>query len=476
MLIGNLVVALGLASQAEVSRALEDQRRTGRRLREILATDGHPNSTELQRVLGELPEAPRTIDELGINRNIAREVFLKAAAAGIVHNVSSLANELRLPGRVAGELVDEARHNKLIELRPGGANGDFNFILSREGKLGAEAAYANNSYIGPLPVSLEAYEERVRLQSVRAETVSPAVVREVFGDLVIPEHRMRDIGAAANSSKSALLYGPAGNGKTSMAERMGRMFRSFAFVPYAFEVAGQIIQVFDESIHRPIHAVDTDRSHEFSGVTTIVAEDYDRRWVPCRRPFVFAGGELTQEMLDLSFNAISKYYEAPLQVKANNGVLLIDDFGRQIVPPRALLNRWITPMDRQLDYLKLHTGKSFSLPFDALLLFSTNLGPEDIMDPTFLRRIPHKILVSPPDEEDFRAIFAEVAKKAGVDFPDGTVDYVMDRIRQKGMPLAAYQPGFIIGQVVDLRRFLGDDSTVDDRTAIDFGLKNLLTA
>jgi hypothetical protein len=300
-------------------------------------------------------------------------------------------------------------------------------------------------------------------------------VRQVFADLILPEGLIREIGAAANSSKSALLYGPAGNGKTSMAERIGKMFRSFAFVPYAFEVAGQIIQVFDDSVHFPIHEMDTDRSVEFSGVTTIVAEDYDRRWVPCHRPFVFAGGELTQEMLDLSFNSLSKYYEAPLQVKANNGVLLIDDFGRQIVPPRALLNRWITPMDRQLDYLKLHTGKSFSLPFDALLLFSTNLGPEDIMDPTFLRRIPHKISVNPPGEEDFHAIFHAVAKKAGLELFPGMVEYVIERIRGAGVPLAGFQPGFIVGQIIDLRRFMGS-TPVDERTALDFGLKNLLAA
>jgi hypothetical protein len=475
MLIGQLVVALGLASQEEVTRAAAEQRRTGRRLREILTGLSKSNAEELDRVLGTLPETPLTIEELKINRNIARETFLKAAAMAIVHNVSSVANELRLSGRVASDIVNEARQQKLIELRPGGMHGDFNFILSAEGKAQAEAAFSLNSYVGPLPVSLEDYEKRVRMQSVRAETVTPDRVRQVFADLILPEGLIREIGAAANSSKSALLYGPAGNGKTSMAERIGKMFRSFAFVPYAFEVAGQIIQVFDDSVHFPIHEMDTDRSVEFSGVTTIVAEDYDRRWVPCHRPFVFAGGELTQEMLDLSFNSLSKYYEAPLQVKANNGVLLIDDFGRQIVPPRALLNRWITPMDRQLDYLKLHTGKSFSLPFDALLLFSTNLGPEDIMDPTFLRRIPHKISVNPPGEEDFHAIFHAVAKKAGLELFPGMVEYVIERIRGAGVPLAGFQPGFIVGQIIDLRRFMGS-TPVDERTALDFGLKNLLAA
>jgi hypothetical protein len=475
MLIGQLVVALDLASPEEVARAAMDQRRTGRGLREILTGLGKPNAAELDRVLRTLPTSPLSVEELGINRNIARETFLKAAAMAVVHNVSSVANELRLSGRVAAEIVNEARQQKLIELRPGGMHGDFNFVLSVEGKAQADAAFQLNAYVGPLPVSLEDYERRVRMQSVRAETITPERVREAFSDLVMTDSLMRDIGAAANSSKSALLYGPAGNGKTSMAERIGRMFRSFAFVPYAFEVAGQIIQVFDSSVHVPIHEMDTDRSQEFSSATTIVAEDYDRRWVPCHRPFVFAGGELTQDMLDLSFNTLSKYYEAPLQVKANNGVLLIDDFGRQIVPPRALLNRWITPMDRQMDYLKLHTGKSFSLPFDALLLFSTNLGPEDIMDPTFLRRIPHKISVNPPGEEDFHAIFHAVAKKAGLELFPGMVEYVIERIRGAGVPLAGFQPGFIVGQIVDLRRFMGS-TPVDERTALDFGLKNLLAA
>lgn len=467
MLIGQLLVALGLTSQAEIDSALDEQRRVGRRLGEILVARGQVASEDLAQVLTSLPNPPQTLDELGIDRNIIWDTFLKAAATSLATNTSSLARVLCISNRLANLMIDQARDQQLIEMKVSASMTDMHFVLSGKGRIAADTAFMNNSYVGPLPVSLEAYAARVNQQSVRNEIVSPANVSAMFSDMVTSEDRLREIGAAANSSRSALLYGPAGNGKTWIAQRMGKLFRSFIFVPHCFEVAGQIIRVYDPSVHVPIQGPEGAQP-----VSSIIAEDYDRRWVPCRRPFVVTGGELTLEMLDLSFSMIAKFYEAPLQVKANNGAFLIDDFGRQLVGPRALLNRWIVPMDRRVDYLKLHTGKSFLLPFDALLLFSSNLVPEDIMDPAFLRRIPHKIFVDGPDEQQFRKIFRAALTRAGEAVDEDLIEETLAGLKERHVELASFQPAFIVDQIHDLRRYLGNEP-IDKRTLIDFALRNM---
>lgn len=467
MLIGELLVAIGLVSEAEVSAALEEQQLTSRRLGDILVARGALSEADLQRVLGAVPQPPATLDALGVDRGLVWDIFLKSVAAGLVDSPSSLAEQLCIPSHLANQLVDEARAQQLIEMRGGFSIADLSFGLSAKGRAAATIAQAQNGYVGPLPVSLDDYVARVKQQTVRAETVPPSAVAAMYADMVTSEERLREIGAAMNSGKAALIYGPAGNGKTSIAERMGRLLSSFIFVPHCFEVAGQIIRVFDASLHVPLRAADGPRRP-----SSLIVEGFDRRWVACRRPFVVTGGELTLEMLDLGFNALSRFYEAPLQVKANNGVFLIDDFGRQLVDPRALLNRWIVPMERRLDYLKLQSGKSFMLPFDALLLFSSNLVPEDIMDPAFLRRIPYKILVDGPDEAQFRRIFRSVLGKAGLPVEEAMIDEVVTRLRARGLPLAAFQPRFLTDQFVDLRRYLGD-AMITPGEMLDFAMRNL---
>ena len=220
-------------------------------------------------------------------------------------------------------------------------------------------------------------------------------VEKAFANLIVSEEFIHQIGPAINSGRSILLYGPPGNGKTSVAERIGSIFNDTIYIPYCFEVEGQIIKVFDPGIHKRI-----ERNTDGAARGTLRREDFDQRWVPCRRPFIVTGGELTLEMLDLSFNALAKFYEAPLHVKALGGIFAIDDFGRQLVSPEALLNRWIVPLESRVEYLKLHTGKSFSLPFDELVVFSTNLAPRDLMDPAFLRRIPYKLEIGGPTPDD----------------------------------------------------------------------------
>jgi hypothetical protein len=250
-----------------------------------------------------------------------------------------------------------------------------------------------------------------------------------------------------------LLYGPPGNGKSSVASRIAGVFSDVIYVPYAISVEGQIIRVLDASIHLPMTttAASSDDSLSF-----LRQEEFDTRWVPCKRPFVLAGGELTLEMLDLRYDDTGHFYEAPLHVKALGGCFVIDDFGRQLVSPTNLLNRWIVPLESRVDYLKLHTGKTFTIPFDELVIFSTNLEPEDLMDPAFLRRLPYKIEVGAPSLEHFRNILERECARQGLTLRDDAFHFIVHMVKDDmGLDIAGYQPRFIVDQVVATCRFLG---------------------
>jgi predicted ATPase with chaperone activity len=267
-----------------------------------------------------------------------------------------------------------------------------------------------------------------------------------------------------------LLYGPPGNGKSSVAHCLGNVFSDVIYVPYAISIEGQIIRVHDPSVHVPLstHAVNDSNTMSF-----LRHEEYDARWVPCRRPFILAGGELTLEMLDLRYDPNGHFYEAPLHVKALGGCFVIDDFGRQIVSPTNLLNRWIVPLESRVDYLKLHTGKTFTVPFEELIIFSTNLDPEDLMDTAFLRRLPYKIEVGAPSLENYRNIFNNECERRGVTLSDDAFGAIVHMvIEEKGLELAAYHPRFIVDQVVATCRFMGEAPHFEPRF-IEYAINNL---
>jgi hypothetical protein len=291
-----------------------------------------------------------------------------------------------------------------------------------------------------------------------------------LGDLVFEDSIVESVGPALNSGRAILLYGPPGNGKTSVALCFASVFTDVIYVPYAVIVEGQIIRVYDPSLHSLLNP---DPSLEDNQLSFIRSDEYDARWVPCRRPFVVTGGELTLEMLDLRFDPSSNFYEAPLHVKALGGCFVIDDFGRQLVSPKNLLNRWIVPLEGRFDYLKMHSGKSFTIPFEELVIFSTNLEPEDLMDAAFLRRIPYKIEVAGPSVELYNRIFEMECQRQGLTPPDELFDLIVDKItRGKGLELAAYQPRFIVDQVVATCRFMGQPPHFDPRF-IEYALDNL---
>jgi DNA polymerase III delta prime subunit len=347
---------------------------------------------------------------------------------------------------------------------------DLAYMFSEEGRRWALDALGRVGYSGPAPVTIEEFTYQVNLQKLTNEVITFDRIRKATAELTFEDALIEQCGPALNSGRAMLLYGPPGNGKTSVAHCLANVFNDVIYVPYSISIEGQIIRVFDPSLHVPLDRAEVT---EDDALSLVRREVFDARWVPCRRPFVIAGGELTLDMLDLRYDLLGHFYEAPLHLKALGGCFVIDDFGRQLVSPTNLLNRWIVPLENRHDYLKLHTGKSFCIPFEELIIFSTNLEPEDLMDPAFLRRLPYKIEVGPPSVDSYRQIFEiECAKYGFTISRDVFTDIVYKLTEEKGLELAAYQPRFIVDQVVASCRFMQMPPTFEPRF-INNALNNL---
>jgi hypothetical protein len=473
MRMGDLLIAAKLVTAEHVEQALEHQVEHGGRLGENLVAIGAIEQEALDAFLHRLPAEPADIAATGIPEADLLNLMMKVIYTGRLESLRQFVDGIKLPHHIVLELVRMATERHL--LRALGAHDattltDMHYAVTDEGRRWAQDALQQSQYAGPAPVTIEAFSDRVHLQKVTNELVTFERIRKAFGDLTIADSFIEKIGPALNSGRAMLLYGPPGNGKTSVALSFASVFNDVIYMPYAVMVEGQIMRVYDPSFHVLPGAAPA--RHENS-LAVVRREEYDARWIPCRRPFVVTGGELTLEMLDLSYDATANFYEAPLHMKALGGCFIVDDFGRQLVSPTSLLNRWIVPLESRLDYLKLHTGKSFSIPFEELVIFSTNLEPEDLMDPAFLRRLPYKLEVGAPDREQFKRIFETVNEHQSLTLADDVFESIVAKItRGKGLDLAAFHPKFIVDQVVATCRFVGKPPHFEPRF-IDYAIDNL---
>ncbi|MGH7024249.1 MAG: hypothetical protein ACREEB_11760 [Caulobacteraceae bacterium] len=453
MFIADVLVAQGLATPEDLSAGRDLQRSRGGGLGDCLVELGRIRREDLDAVFQTAPAAPRSLADVDTSLATLIGLLVKCVYAASVETASEIADILLLPTNIVLELLEEAEQRQLLAV-VGAVRADLTserrYALTKGGVETAQTAMRRCEYIGPAPVSLDAYRAQIERQVIGHEHADQDAINAAFDSLVVSKELFTNLGPAINSGRSILLYGPPGNGKTTIAGKIGTLFKDIVYVPHCFEVDGQIIKVFDPLVHKPVENQTAPVMRAFSAER----ENFDRRWEACRRPVITVGGELTLEMLDLGFNPEAKFYEAPLHIKALGGVFLIDDFGRQLVTPKALLNRWITPLEDRRDHLKLNSGKSFALPFDELVVFATNLSPKDLMDTAFLRRIPYKIEVPAPPTHVFRQIFAKIAAEFSVIVPESVLNHVTDEItRWKDISLAGYQPKFIIEQIQAACRF-----------------------
>jgi len=397
----------------------------------------------------EAPVMPETVEDTGIDRNLLLELLAKTMYVTGRSRFAAIAEEMKLSRAVLHTLIEDAREMLLVETlgtQGEDATADMRYTLTSKGRGWATEALAKSQYVGPVPVPFTDFCRQVDKQDIRKERVHRDMLTRGFSHLVLPDELIHRLGPAVNSGKSILLYGPPGNGKTCIAEAIGRSFRNAIYLPYCIEVDGQIINFFDETVHHRV-AVSSDKAT--GGVLTGKSARPDPRWVLCRRPVVTTGGELTLSMLDLSFNDIAKFYEAPLQFKATGGIMVIDDFGRQQNTPQAILNRWIVPLERGIDFLTLHTGKSFPVPFNELVVFSTNIRPRELSDEATLRRLYYKFEVPYPTEEDYCQIFRDVCAEKDLPLPDDILPYLFEEFYSKGeVPRSGYQPKYLVDQVL----------------------------
>ena len=414
-----------------------------------IALDGSPG-IEAGEGAGMGPAEPRSLEAIGLPSLFLGHLALKHCFYMDFFTLGNLAERLKVSANIVSEVLDYLKKSKWVEVRgPDPMNPMVTAMglanrhsLTEAGRKQAALLIEYDAYAGPAPVVLKDYWRQVTRQSITKIGVSPDRIQRVLEGLVLAAEVPEQLGVAAVSGKPLFLYGPAGNGKTAVCQRFGQVWEDDILVPYALFVDGQVIQVFDEITHVPSEAAPSE------------GEKVDRRWLRCRRPVVTVGGELTLDMLDLAYKPSLNYFEAPLQLKANNGVFIVDDFGRQQISPQELLNRWIIPLETRQDFLRLRTGQKFAVPFDQFIIFATNLEPRSLVDDAFLRRLRSKVKLDYVNRPQFAEIFQLYCDQYHMAFDPEAVEYLLTRYYDDGKrPMTACHPRDLLEQILDYCRF-----------------------
>ncbi len=409
------------------------------------------------------PLEPISIEATGLGIGFLSELVLKHIYFSGMITGQHLSHNLKLPFLNVIDKVlvflKEEEYVDIIGSEGGFYERSFQYVITPKGRVKAHEAIDRSQYAGAAPVPLDAYLDAVKQQTLGEMVIDQAAIRRAFVGLVVNDQMLDQVGPAANSARSLFLYGPPGNGKTTIAEGIARILKGHVLVPYAIEIDGQVIKMFDPLNHTVAEAESADDDSLFTPVSLrgqLEPERKDERWLVCKRPVVVVGGELILAQLELIFDPIAKIYEAPYQMKANGGLFLIDDFGRQQCRPQDLLNRWIVPLEKKVDYLALQTGKKLAMPFDVLIVFSTNLDPKQLVDDAFLRRIRHKIEVPNPSVNEYRDIFRLVCKGKNIPYSDDGLRYlIQEHYLKVSRELRCCHPRDLCDQILDEAKYRG---------------------
>lgn len=406
----------------------------------------------------DLVARPSKIEETGLSIELLLELVLKHLYSKGVQTQADLASGLALSGGIVADLIAQLKRQAMIEVYTSVGNNGLRYALTDKGRVAALEAMARSGYTGPAPITLDHYEALCLTQSVHHHQVTATAMHEAFADTVIPKDLLDQLGSAVHSARPIFVYGLPGTGKSFITQRISRLLGESVYIPYAVAVGEEVFRLFDPAFH---HEVDHPPGHVAEDDIFHIQQGHDPRLVNCRRPFVMSGGELTMDSLEVNLDERARLQTAPLQMKASNGIYLIDDLGRQRMQITELFNRWIVPMESKVDYLTLASGKRFSVPFDVILIFSTNLEPRDLADDAFLRRIGHKIHFKPMPEAEYRQIWRDMLEARELQAEPAALDYLINELhRAHGVPLLPSHPRDLSGMIRDRMRYVNGDPVV----------------